>query len=106
MLEMVAHQLVGNGSQGLVDRRNLCEDVCTITVILDHFLEAPHLALDASQAFQVALLEIGVDRNRTPRRHATAAHIRAPFNRRLLVTTLTELNAIAALASIGLSRMP
>ena len=38
--------------------------------------------------------------------HRAGAGIQARANRRLFPTTLTELNAIAALARIGLSRMP
>src|SRR5438876_10200382 len=106
MLEVVPHQLAADGAQGFMDRGNLCEDVCTITVILDHFLEPAHLAFDSSKPFEVPRLELRVDRDGTPPSRPTATHIRALFNRRLLVTTLTELNAIAALARIGLSRMP
>src|SRR3989442_6285188 len=106
MLEVVPHQLAADGAQRFMDRGDLYEDVCTITLILDHFLESAHLPFDASKPFEVSRLDVRIDGDRIPRDRATAVHTRAPFNRRLLLTTLTELNAIAALAAIGLRRMP
>src|SRR5690606_15384217 len=134
VLQVVAHQLAAHAAQRLVHRRDLRHDVRAVAVFLDHALEPADLPLDAAQALQVAVLDVRVHRDRSPAAlvsardgsRAAAAHgdrgirlvvrvlfhhalpgcSRARRSRKLLLTTLTELNAIAALASTGLSSTP
>src|SRR5262245_40125874 len=108
MLEVVPHQLAAHGSQRFLDGGDLDEDVRAITVLLDHLLQASHLALDAAQTLEVAVLDAGIDSHRLAFSHGIGLlqATRARRRRRLLTTTLTELNAMAALARMGESRMP
>lgn len=97
MAQMVPHQLFGNAPQRLLDRGNLGEDIRTVALLIDHALQTTHLPFDAPKPLQIACFHVGIMRhqaNRTLRRRSE------------LVTTLTELHAIAALARIGLNRMP
>src|SRR5918992_3791647 len=128
---MIAHHLTRNPSQRLVDRGELSQHVGAVSLLLDHLLEPAHLAFDAAEALEAAILDLGIDAGRvTPAvvRAARAlragrgavslparpAHCTLPalrhdpnlLNRKLFPTTLTELIAIAALASTGLSRNP
>ena len=107
--------------------RNLCQNVRAVAIVLHHFVQAPYLTLNATQTFQVARARVSVN----VRSVATGvrlihwlmigrvqvlafpgncflllAHSVTRRSRKLLVTTLTELNAIAALAIIGLSNSP
>ena len=67
--------------------------------VFDHLLQPAHLTLDPPQPLEVRRFEF--------RLHGLGVfHSVAPLNRRLFDTTLTELKAMAALAMIGLSRMP
>ncbi len=165
VLQVIAHQFAANRPQGLVHRGDLRHDVGAVAVVVDHFLEPAHLALDTTEALAIALLGIGVNGDRgagtgiggdaaaalddtcrgdgggkgcplrvhsitlekagqkagpwlrsgrqkvdphnkgsirTTRDHCTDM----PRSRRLFATTLTELNAIAALARMGLSSNP
>src|SRR5690606_11794681 len=136
VLQVVAHQLAAHAAQRLVHRRDLRHDVRAVAVLLHHALEPADLPLDAAQPLQIAVLDARVHRDGAPAAlvsargvsRAAAAHgdrrarvvvrvhvlfhhallgcSRARRSRRLLPTTLTELNAIAALASTGLSSTP
>ena len=116
MLQVVAQQLPADAAQRLLHRCDLRDDLRAVAILFDHLLQAADLALDAAQPLEVRVLDFGVDRFRVPARRslggggclcASVAHDRlTPLRRRLFETTLTELNAIAALARIGLSRMP
>jgi hypothetical protein len=98
VLQVIAEQLPADAAQRLLHRRDLRDDIGAVAILFHHFLQAAYLAFDTPQAPQVRDLEVRIDGN--------GFHILAPLNRKLLVTTLTELKAIAALARIGLSRMP
>src|SRR5512138_3578950 len=118
---MVAHQLAPHASQRFVDRRDLRHHVRAIPVVLDHLLQPTHLPFDSAQTLEVARLDAGIDRDRFARApprcvganlaRAVRHHVRVLHgfhrrSRRLLLTTLTELRAIAALATTGLSSRP
>ena len=122
----------------LVHRRDLRHDVGAVAILVDHLLQAAHLPLDAAKSLLIAILRVGVDRDRlaiaavvraAPARRLASLVVRALFSssspsrqcprevgwfdvgrkrrsRRLFDTTLTELNAIAALASTGLRSRP
>src|SRR5205085_110648 len=104
VLEVIPQQLPPDAAQRLLHRRDLRDHVRAVAVLFHHLLQAAHLALDAAQPLQVGVLD---GRFNTLRMCAMWLHDNcAPRRRRLFETTLTELKAIAALARIGLSRMP
>src|SRR5438309_4626383 len=106
-----------------MNRRDLRQDIGAVAVLLDHLLQAAHLAFDAAQAMKVAGLGFRIDAERFTTLAVVGAaaasnhlfqlfarfdclgHWSSRYNqagvkrrsRRLLPTTLTELNAIAAL---------
>src|SRR5260370_37334686 len=127
--QVIAHQSSGNRSQRLLRRRHLGENVGAVTILFNHTLQTANLSLDTTQPSQVRSLDLRVDADcLSPRQirlmraetlldgtvfyHVLLHnHIfpHASFsrrNRRLFVTTLNELSAIAALASTGLSNKP
>src|SRR3954453_23022793 len=100
--DAVAHVLVqdleGERLERGVDRRDLRQHVDAVAVLVDHPLDAPHLALDAVEALLQRVLVVAV------------LHQRASlglWNRRSLSefeTTKRLEAAIAAAATIGLRR--
>ena len=92
-------------------------DVRTIAVFVDHLLEAAHLPLDSAKSLEIAVANIRIDPHCLTTGRVLDGTAAGAFNagifhslhlpsRRLLATTLTELSAIAALARIGLRRIP
>jgi hypothetical protein len=112
VLEVVPHQLAADAAKGFVNRGDLREDVGAVSIFLHHFLKTANLPLDAAQAVQVSRFHFRIDTDRFGALHIRAHLIssgqarRARRSRKLFVTTLTELKAIAALAMIGLSINP
>src|SRR6185437_1293430 len=106
MLEMISHQLAPHCAQRLVDGRDLRHDVRAVAILLHHFVQPAHLPLDSAQPSKISRLDVGVHSHR----FSHAWHLRydrwARLRRRLLVTTLNELKAIAALAITGVSSSP
>lgn len=51
--KVISHQLSADGTQRFLSGRDLDHDVRTITVVLDHLLQASHLALESSQPTEV-----------------------------------------------------
>lgn len=89
-------------------RGDLSHHVGTVAILLDHFLEASDLTFDSTEALEVAGLDFGIDIVSLSAPDVLAASAgqlvhRNLRNRSELVTTLTELKAIAALAITGLS---
>src|SRR6185312_14352714 len=106
MMQVIAHQRPPDTPKRLLHRRDLLQNIGAIPVVLHHLLQAPDLPFDAPQPVEVRSLDVRVHARRFPR-FRFSAHDNFSFRRRrLLVTTLTELNAIAALASTGLSSSP
>src|SRR5256885_9173335 len=60
-MQVVLHQVAGDTPQRFLDGSNLGNDVGAIAVLLDHFLQAAHLALDAAEAVLIGLLQTGID---------------------------------------------
>src|SRR6266542_6603382 len=56
VLEVIAHELAPDASQGLVDGGDLREDVGAVAALLDHALDPADLPLDAAQALEVLRL--------------------------------------------------
>ena len=56
MTDVLVQQTDRDALQRLVDRADLREDVDAVRVLVDQPLQAPHLALDASQSFEVVVL--------------------------------------------------
>ena len=83
---------------------DLREDVDAVALVLDHPLDAPHLTLDAVQALdqRVLLRDVAVGHAVSP--SVASRRLRKRRSRRLLVTTNRLELAIAAAATIGLSR--
>jgi hypothetical protein len=136
VFQVVPHQLAADSAESFVDRGDLGENVGAVSILFDHLLKTAQLPLDAAQALQVSRLHFRIDGNGFPHRrrrvsngasafgsrfcrlyHSAALgsrrHLissgqarRARRSRKLFVTTLTELIAIAALATIGLSIRP
>ncbi len=113
----------------LLNRSNLSDDVGTIAVFLNHFLKAVDLPLDPAKPRHVRSLDPRVYRRCFPSSRLSLAiasratqplvlplrslHFVPPLqvnrrrrSRNALLTTETELNAMAALAMIGLSNRP
>ena len=90
-------------SSAVVDGADLREDVDAVALLLDHPLDAAHLPLDAVQALdeRVLVLRVAVVSRHVapPRRTLRKRRSRSEF-----VTTKTLEKAIAAAATIGLSR--
>ena len=64
MLEMVAHQVPRHTSERFLHRGDLGNDVGTIAVLLDHFLESADLAFDPAKPVLICLLDLRIDANR------------------------------------------
>jgi len=136
VLQVVPHQLTADSAERFVDRGDLGQNVGAVSVLFDHLLKTAQLTLDAAQALQVSRLTFRIDSDGFPHRRRCvsngASAFGSPFcrlyrfaalgsrrhlissgqarrarrSRKLFVTTLTELIAIAALAMIGLSIRP
>jgi hypothetical protein len=125
--EVITHQGSGNGPERLLHRRHLCENVCAIAILFNHAMKAANLTFDTSQTSQIRRFNVSVNANRfTPRltyfadgivigdatseialfRSHIFYSILSRRNRKLFMTTLKELRAIAALATTGLSNKP
>ena len=87
MFEVALHDLLAETAEGLLDARDLDENVGAVAIVLDHFVQTADLATDAFEALEVFFF----------------GHSLVERRRRLLARTLTELRAMAALARMGLS---
>jgi hypothetical protein len=58
---MIPHQFSTHAAECLVDGGDLGQDVCAITVLLDHLLESTDLTFDPAESMQIARLRLGVD---------------------------------------------
>lgn len=119
--EMIAHERTGYGAQRFLRGRDLHEDVGAVAVFFNHAVDAAYLAFNAAEAAEIGGFDFRVDTDclaSGDRAFASAegfmlscchgspyASLMLP-RRRLLVTTLKELKAMAALASTGLSSSP
>ena len=61
MPQVILQQLTPHPAQRLLHRLHLGQHVGTVTLVLDHALEAAHLALDAAEPVEYGLLGFGVD---------------------------------------------
>ena len=95
---VVLEQLCADLLQRSPHGRDLREDVDAVPVLLDHPLDAAHLALDPVQPLGEGLLVLRVAVHQMTSRIEWKRR-----RRRLFVTTNTLENAIAAAATIGLS---
>ena len=112
VLQVIPHQLTPDSAKRFVNGRDLGEDIGAVSILLHHFLKTANLPLDAAQTVQVSRFHFRIDTDRFSAPHSRGHLIssgqarRARRSRKLFVTTLTELRAIAALAMIGLSINP
>ena len=67
MRQVVSHELARNASQRLLDRGDLHEYIGTISIFLDHFMQATHLPFDPAQARQIGRFCARVDGHGVPR---------------------------------------
>ena len=114
MSHVVLQQAEGHILQGGVDRGDLREDVDAVLLLIDHPVDTAGLPLDALEPGEVALLLVDVavlvliaasTAHLVTGGHETGLPswvVENPRRRRELVTTNTELNAMATPASIGL----
>ncbi len=93
VLEHLRRDLLERG----LDGGDLRQDVDAVAILLDHPLDAAHLALDPVQALRQRILVLGVAVHQVTSRIDSKRR-----RRRLFVTTKTLENAIAAAATIGL----
>src|SRR5262245_26857566 len=107
----MVHVLVEDLKREALECRRDCgdlrDDVDAVAVILDHPLDPAHLALDAVEPLDVSLLisDVAVGRGfRLAHGCAPSRMLRNRRRRRLLLTTKRLEAAIAAAATIGLSR--
>lgn len=61
--EMVLHQRSGNAPEGLLNGRDLNDNVCTVAFVFHHLVKPANLAFNASQSFQVRLFDFRFDSN-------------------------------------------
>lgn len=61
MIQMIFHQVAGNAAQSFLHGSDLRDDVRTIAVFFDHFLEATHLPFDATKALAIGGFQPGID---------------------------------------------
>src|ERR1700744_6052019 len=125
MGQVIAHQRASDGAKRLLRRRDLHQNVGAIPLFFHHALNAAHLPLNAAEPPKIRSLDFRIDancfkprnRNFAPkegfgRMFAFSGGHSSPYvsfsrlRRRLFVTTLNELKAMAALASTGLSSNP
>ena len=106
LLQVVPHELLADAPQRFMHGGDLNEHIGAIPILLNHFLEAANLTLDAPKPGEVALLCLRIYAVSFTRRRGSLLHGLKRRNRRLFPTTLTELSAMAALATIGLSVIP
>jgi hypothetical protein len=64
MLQVVAEQLPPDRAQRFLHRADLGENVGTVTVFLDHLVQASYLPFDSAQALEIPVFDIRVNRDR------------------------------------------
>jgi len=65
MPEVVSEQFAAGGAEGLLDRRDLCDDVGAVAFRFDHPLQSTHLPLDPAKPGEHGGLDLGVYRDGT-----------------------------------------
>ena len=58
MSDMIAQDLLFEPSQCSTDRRNLSDDVDTVSIFLDHAADPANLAFDPIQSFSACFLDV------------------------------------------------
>ena len=58
MSDMIAQDLLFEPSQCSTDRRNLSDDVDTVSIFLDHAADPADLAFDPIQSFRACFLDV------------------------------------------------
>src|ERR1700733_1344273 len=127
--EVVTHQSPGNRAKSLLCRRDLRENIRAIAIFFHHPLQPANLAFNPAQSPQVRSLDCRIDFNCFAAGQISIESTKICFvgavflsgllpdhafphtsfnrrRRRLFVTTLKELSAMAALAITGLSSNP
>jgi|SRR5277367_4402213 len=117
--QMIAQQMAAGSAKGFLHRRNLDENVRAVSLLCDHFFEASDLPCYARESAQRGRFYLGIYSyclafspagaiylNCFVSRSFVIGHALKLRNLRLLLSTLIELNAIAALATIGFRRIP
>jgi hypothetical protein len=61
VMEMIAYEVSRDAAESFLNAGYLRDDVGTVAIVLDHFLEAADLAFDAAKAVAIGFLELGVD---------------------------------------------
>ena len=59
--QVIAHQVAGDTAERFLDAGDLRDDVGTVAIFFDHFLEAANLAFDAAEAFEIRILKLRID---------------------------------------------
>lgn len=123
---MVVEECFGGRAQGFLDAGDLGQNVGAVPFVLCHTLEATNLSLDSPETVKNRPLDLRIHSHRMSsfagyrttrtggrcglRRFGGFDHSAFPYvarrRRRLLVTTLTELTAIAVAAIVGVRRIP
>src|SRR5690606_16745773 len=75
VLQMVPHDELPHTTQRLVNRRDLRQDVRTVTTLRNHALETPNLTLDPTETGERTILQLGSDPGRMTRRPASGGRL-------------------------------
>lgn len=63
VLKMISHQRPADSAKRLLNGSDLNDDIGTIAFLLNHFLEAANLTLNAAKTLHVRAFDIRIDRN-------------------------------------------
>lgn len=61
VLEMIAHEGPAHAAQRFLNGGDLDDDIGTIALFFDHFLETANLSLNATKTLQVGAFDIRID---------------------------------------------
>jgi hypothetical protein len=62
--EVIAHERSGDGSERLLRRSNLRENIRAISIVFDHALNSANLTFNSAEPAQVGSLDLGIDTDR------------------------------------------
>jgi hypothetical protein len=76
MMQVIAHQISRDATQGFLHAGDLRDDVGAIAVVFHHFLQSANLAFDAAKAMAIGGFNFGIDSGGSASRMYVASAIR------------------------------